>query len=817
MSQSRSKTTGYWQPATLLAGFSWAVFAASRWALVMTTQPDGQVAVLWVWPPWWQTAAIGLGAWLLQLLVALWQRHWLSQQALERPQAFRRAYRAWWPSLALLLVPLMELCWPLYGYSTAPLALGREAWPLAALAVAGAVLLQTRLAAPELLRRGLGDHRFWLAPLVFLLTLGVFAGVGLRLNEVSGQTGYLMAGDEPSYLLSTHSLAVDRSLDLMDSILLRESSNFSDPARLVTGHGTWTQDRAWASNHRPGLPALLSPFYAWGLYTDLGPRKLATILVWLLGAWMVLEVFWLARFYTGREGPALLAAAASSLALPGLLYSNLLFPEMAAAAFSVAAFRRLRVAQPGQLGTLLLAGVLAAYLAWFHERFILLSVLLSVYALTRGHWRSFGGLMAFFLPCIVSAWLLSTYFSHLYGSPLPTAQVHAQGAYLNPRGAWEGLSGLWVDAGEGLLPYGPIWIAAVAGLIWLLRRRPGDGFWVMLMAVATYLTAGLYADWFGGINPPARYLVAAVPFLALGMAAGARWAPRRFMLVTVMLAVLTAAAAALVMHHPSAVYGHKVVLGQGLQFPLVENLLPAYVFANQQPAVNAQLGLIWLCLAGVVVLALQIDGQRFAPVSALICLLAAFLMVAGAAIAADRVGPGLTAYNNPAHRITLWERARIFPGQGMSWRLGPAGPQPQQALLELSLPPARYARPPAKPVRAGSSEVEVPALPAPKLFLWGQYLNLPPGRYQVFARLSSPYRGPQPVAWLDASQDKGRQVLTRSQVSGQELGKPVVLDFDLPQGARQFEVRLGTTGKYRLVLHSLSIVPQLETVKASTP
>ncbi|RJX35232.1 MAG: hypothetical protein C4525_04800 [Desulfarculus sp.] len=801
----------------MLAGFSWAVFAASRWALVMTTKPDGQVAVLWVWPPWWQTVAIGLGAWLLQFLVALWQRGWLAQQALDRPQAYRRAYRAWWPCLALLLVPLMELCWPLYGFSTAPLALGREAWPLAALAVAAAVLLQTRLAAPELLRRGRSDHRLWLAPLVFLLALGVFAGVGVRLNEVSGQTGYLMAGDEPSYLLGTHSLAVDRDLDLLDNILLRENSYFSDPARLVLGHGTWTPDRSWVSNHRPGLPALLSPFYAWGLYSDLGPRKLATILVWLLGAWMVLEVFWLARFYTGREGPALLSAAAAALALPGLLYSNLLFPEMAAAAFSVAAFRRLRMAQPGQYGMLLLAGVLAAYLAWFHERFILLSVLLAFYALVRGHWRSFGGVMAFFLPCIVSAWLLSTYFSHLYGTPLPDPHIHAQGAYLNPRGAWEGLSGLWVDAGEGLLPYSPIWMAAVAGLIWLLRRRPGDGFWVLLMALATYLTAGLYADWFGGINPPARYLVAAVPFLALGMAAGARWAPRRFMLVTVMLAVLTVAAAAFVMHYPSAVYGHSVVLGQGLQFPLVENLLPAYIFAHQQPALNAQLGLIWLCVAGVVVLALQVDGQRFSPISALICLLGAFLVVAGAATAADRIGPGLTAYRNPAHRIALWERARVFPGEGPSWRVGPAGPQPQEALLELSLPPARYSRFPAKPVSEGAEAVTVPPLAAPKLFLWGQYLNLPPGRYQVTARLSGPYRGPQLVAWLDVSLDKGRQVLTRSQVSGQQLGKPLVLEFDLPRGARHLEVRVGTTGRDRLVLHSLSIVPRLKSARARTP
>ena len=37
------------------------------------------------------------------------------------------------------------------------------------------------------------------------------------------------------------------------------------------------------------------------------------------------------------------------------------------------------------------------------------------------------------------------------------------------------------------------------------------------MILATYITAGLYADWFGGINPPCRYLVALIPFLAVGL------------------------------------------------------------------------------------------------------------------------------------------------------------------------------------------------------------------------------------------------------------------------------------------------------------
>ena len=193
----------------------------------------------------------------------------------------------------------------------------------------------------------------------------------------------------------------------------------------------------------------MAPFYAWGLYLGQGPRKTATVCLWLLAAWMVTEVFWLGRLFTGREGPALLGAAGAALALPGLIYSNLAFPEIAAAAFAVSAFRLMRSASRGQWGLLFLAGLLTAYLPWFHERFAVPCLVLGAYFLARMHWRSLKGLAAFALPCLVSAGLLAAYFMWLYGQPYPGQEIHAQGAYLNPRGFWEGLSGIWVGRRRG--------------------------------------------------------------------------------------------------------------------------------------------------------------------------------------------------------------------------------------------------------------------------------------------------------------------------------------------------------------------------------
>lgn len=804
MSAAWIKSDGLRHPVVWAAGFAWALLAATRWTVVIAAQEGSQSAVIWQWPPWWIPVAVGLAMWLVLLVAASWQYGWLDRQGLEGPRARRLAGLAWLPSLALFLVPLAEFLPPLYGGSLAPLALSREAWPLAALAGAGAVFIQTRLAAPELIRKREQQHRRWLAPVVFVLALVLFAGVGARLTQVSNQVGKFMGGDEPQYLFNAHSLAVDHDLDLAEEIFLRENSYYLNPAKVIGGHGGWTHDGKWISKHRPGLPSLMAPFYAWGLYLGQGPRKTATVCLWLLAAWMVTEVFWLGRLFTGREGPALLGAAGAALALPGLIYSNLAFPEIAAAAFAVSALRLMRSASRGQWGLLLLAGILTAYLPWFHERFAVLCLVLGAYFLARMHWRSLKGLAAFALPCLVSAGLLAAYFMWLYGQPYPGQEIHAQGAYLNPRGFWEGLSGIWVDAGEGMLTYGAIWLAAIAGLGWLARRRPSDGFWCLAMAGAVYVVAGLFADWFGGINPPSRYLVAAVPFLAVGLAAGAHWGPPRYLLFVMVLGALSLAASLWVMHYPSAVYGHKVVLGSGLQFPLIDNLLPAFIFNYKAPRMNAELACVWMLLALPALVAMNMGNQRFSPVRSLAGMVLALLLVAGAGVAADRIGAGVLNYRNPSQRVVLWNRLSDLPQGGGAWRLGDDAVEPK-ALMELPLPPSRYQHGAAKTAPDDPQALDIPAGTKPELFVWGQYLAVPPGRYRATAILSSPYAGAEQVAWLDLSENKGQSILMGRKLSGEQLGRPVSLEFTLTRWATNLEFRVGTTGLAPLRVRSMNI------------
>ena len=408
---------------------------------------------------WFMPGLLPQMAWFLcalALVALIWRAaQWRFRKGgSQTGQAADRAARCLWPLALLGLIPLGEILSSMYPASLVPLALGREAWPLMLLAALLWLGWQLGLSGRSRDRQDSAPARFspWTVWLVLALCLAASALFGLRLSQVSKEVGRFMGGDEPQYLFNAHTLAVDHDLDLANNVLLRENLHFLDPWRVIGGHASWSQGKQFISKHRPGLPILTAPFYAWGLYSGIGVRKAAMVCIWLLAAWMCCEVFLLCRALCGREPPALAAALATALLLPGLHYSNLMFPEMAAAAFGIAAYRRIHQAPPERWAPWLMAGLLSAYLAWFHERFIALALVLGLFALWRGVWRNWRSLAAFFVPCLVSAGILMCYFMILYGRPLPTSSIHAQGSYLNPRGAWEGPQRALVRRGRRTFP-----------------------------------------------------------------------------------------------------------------------------------------------------------------------------------------------------------------------------------------------------------------------------------------------------------------------------------------------------------------------------
>lgn len=270
---------------------------------------------------------------------------------------------------------------------------------------------------------------------------------------------------------------------------------------------------AWAY-HSLGLSLLVLPGYAvagWGggVLPSLAIMSalLATSLFYLMGEAGI----------TRRTAVAVtLVATASS---PLLTYTSLLYPELAATLFLLVGVRLLlrEGVRPTALGLLFLAIVPLihtrllplAIIALFAV--ILLRVAPSGSGLRNWPWRR---LLAWALPSGVALAL----FVALAWRFEPRTRPDYLQRYFGLDAVGTHFLGLLFDQASGLLPAFPALLFAGAGLYWLIRGRSAAGTASAILALAPLALVALRRDGWE-LTPPARYLIPATPFLAVGLAA----------------------------------------------------------------------------------------------------------------------------------------------------------------------------------------------------------------------------------------------------------------------------------------------------------
>ena len=183
---------------------------------------------------------------------------------------WRRSGRPLW-SLARLLAPVLLLWLWVVPYlpwlgTEVPLLLmlaGPMRWMVAGFALVGCVAV-----ALETGQLRLGIRRWPGRGFVFAASLVVFIGVGHYVKQVQG-----FDGDEPHYLVLTHSLLADQDLRIENNHQNRDYWDFC-PDDLPMHYLVRGRDGVVYSIHAPGLPALLLPAYAlaghWGALAMVG-------------------------------------------------------------------------------------------------------------------------------------------------------------------------------------------------------------------------------------------------------------------------------------------------------------------------------------------------------------------------------------------------------------------------------------------------------------------------------------------------------------------------------------------------------------------
>lgn len=384
----------------------------------------------------------------------------------------------------------------------------------------------------------------------FLIGLLIYGTVGLSLYHRSEPRG-----DESAYLLLAHSIAFDGDVDLRNNIENGDYRLFytdpqkagHEPAVDVRGDGTVR------SIHGVGLSLLIALPYR------LGGRMGALLTIAIFGAIMSTTLFLIGRSVSRDLRAALVTWGLVSFTLPTLLLAGQVLPEVPAVALLLSAVY-LVMTRKGPIGVrLLLCGVLLSFLPWLHNKNLLPAGVVLVWAAFRvkGHLprRSwFGAILLLFLPMVASVGLQTGLFQRWYGSPLPNAPYRISFGWhwfaYEPDHIYRGIAGPLLDQEFGLLFYAPFYLAALAGLGPLFRRRRDLATVVLLSLAGMLLLSSAFIQWWGGQSVPARYLYPAIPLLAMPLSTAlSRWRHPAFRLPFLGLALFSLLLASLFVSH----------------------------------------------------------------------------------------------------------------------------------------------------------------------------------------------------------------------------------------------------------------------------
>jgi hypothetical protein len=321
-------------------------------------------------------------------------------------------------------------------------------------------------------------------------------------------------GDEPYFLLISHSLVHDFDTELTNNYAEQHSLLFTSRALEPEWADPVRPDGRLYSRHSMWLPLMLAPAYAvagvWGAMLTMA--LIAAVVGWLsLGLAL--------RYWGAEHGPAAVGVwAILALTPPLLLYSHQIWVELPAALLVLVALHRIHDLREGT-GTRrqwLVLGLVLVLLPLLKLRFVLLSVPLAFLA----WWRSGGSRKSILwvgasLVAAIGGILL---FNQLvFGKPFKDhtlAQLmRIQGS--SPIDYLQGMAGLFWDSAFGLLASNPLWLLLVPAMALVIWRRSSVLIDLLICAVPYLAVVSPRREWYGAWAPPFRFGMVLLPLIAL--------------------------------------------------------------------------------------------------------------------------------------------------------------------------------------------------------------------------------------------------------------------------------------------------------------
>lgn len=372
------------------------------------------------------------------------------------------------------------------------------------------------------------------------------------------------SGDEPNYLLATHSLLGDGDIRLKDDFAAKEYTAFY-PGKL-TPRMTQGRDKGGYPVHGIAVSAFLMPFYYVGSRIG-GPADLAIAIrlgMALIASGLAAAIFLLLRRLDVERGVALATTALLAATPPILNYSILVYPETTVALIIALFFRELLAVPPRWAR----CTALVALCPWFGVKFNAVAAALALVLLAR-LLRSptptrLRALLSAFAAGAPLAAAYELFLWHFYGSFSPAAAAGGRAAAVKDSVAGnllhyfsrDTLAKLSLmpqtfmadlfDQKGGVLLYCPALVFALYGLLAIVRQAGAKRkLAAMIFPAAVHLGLYTYTNYLGGYCPPGRPLLPLLPLLAWPLASGIKSWRNRYSRSTVVGAAILLCIAAM--------------------------------------------------------------------------------------------------------------------------------------------------------------------------------------------------------------------------------------------------------------------------------
>jgi len=387
------------------------------------------------------------------------------------------------------------------------------AWSAEVLAAGLALVLGHRILRQVRAFRPLLRDRLPRRPSIFFFLLPLTAYVAI----LPWSTAHRQPdGDEPFYLLITHSLAYDFDADLTNNYKNGGWRHFMErPIEPQPGDPVGPRGEVY-SRHNELLPLALVPAYrVGGRIGALGMMALFTALL----SWTTLRLG--RHYFPDRPGEVLAGWALMAFTPPLLLYSYQVWVEVPAALLMLAALDRILALDRQRDWTVrewVGIGLSILLLPLLKMRFLLVAgPLLALAWWYAGRPRRPVFLLSAALA-VLGAGMLA-YNQIQYRNPLKIhtweeVDPHRYEAISFLKG---GLGLLW-DAAFGLFGCAPVWLIVLPAVLLLIVRRHRLLAHLAVLTFPYLVIVAPRIEWYGGWSPPFRYALIGLPFLGLALA-----------------------------------------------------------------------------------------------------------------------------------------------------------------------------------------------------------------------------------------------------------------------------------------------------------